>query len=188
MVKQSLSDAIDYIGDTDIVKAQKQTLKGAYDVSNTVAPRATKFVSDLAETSNLIPAFALGKKFIPSLPGMETKTLRDVVDYGFKKGIKPSVAGKSDAGLTAKFYDNAETAVKEQVERYPDALPTKVEEFAKTTRQAKKGYLGRVNIYGRSGGGERGNDFCDSTPPRDANHCRFQECSKISKRCGAKDT
>jgi len=30
---------------------------------------------------------------------------------GIRKGIKPTVIGKSDAGLTAKYYDNAKTAV-----------------------------------------------------------------------------
>ena len=77
------------------------------------------------------------------------------MEYGFQKGIKPSVAGKSDAGLTAKFHDNFKTAVKEQVERYPDEIPTDVVQFSQNVQKGKEGYLGRVNRYGRSGGGKR---------------------------------
>lgn len=136
--RQSVSDVIDYIGDSDIVKSQIKTLKGAYETANAVAPRGMEFAGNLTEAANIIPAAGLAKAAIPALPKMAAKTLDDVVEYGFKKGIKPSVEGKSDAGLTAKFYDNAKTAVKEQVERYPDAIPENVEQFSKNIRQAKK--------------------------------------------------
>lgn len=136
--RENISDALDYLGDTDFVKAQLRTLRGAHDTARAVAPRGTEFTENVLDASNIIPAVGIGKAMLPALPRFSTKTLDDVVGYGFKKGIKPSVEGKSDAGLTAKFYDNAKTAVREQVEKYPDSIPENVEQFSQNIRKAKK--------------------------------------------------
>ncbi len=136
--RENVSAIADSLSKNEGVKMGGMILKDAYETAKEKAPRGMKFAGDVMEASNIIPMVPLVKAGIEMLPKIGAKTLDDVVKYGFKKGIKPSVEGKSDAGLTEKFYANAKTATKEIVERFPDDIPKDVEGFSQKVRQAKK--------------------------------------------------
>lgn len=153
--KMIFESSLKNLADTDVAKAQVKTLRGAKEALGKVAeeyPRAAENVEAGVNILNLIPAWQIGKAGVSMLPKMGAKTLDDVVEYGFKKGIKPSVEGKSDAGLTAKFYDDAKTATTEIVKRYSDDIPKNVEEFSQKVRQAKKDIWSESNGMAQAAG------------------------------------
>ncbi len=64
ITKKSISDVVDYIGNTDVLKSQLQTLKGlreAWGKLEKAEPRGTKFVENVIESTNLIPAWQVAK-------------------------------------------------------------------------------------------------------------------------------
>jgi len=68
------------------------------------------------------------------------KKIDDAIVYGFKKGIKPSVAGKSDAMLTQKYYDSAKQAVRDvmyNAETPISTSPNALEAFSNGVRNTK---------------------------------------------------
>jgi hypothetical protein len=71
--------------------------------------------------------------------GIEQKIDQAIVS-GVKKGIKPSVVGKSDAGLTKKYYDNAKTAVRDIVDSSDVPLSKSqniLEDFSQAVKNTK---------------------------------------------------
>jgi hypothetical protein len=131
-----------------------KTLSDAYGRGKKAYPELFGDMEAAGNIASLVPSAYLGMKTAQVadkaydvLKGAVTpartaeyfdKAIDNAVEYGFRKGIKPTVVGKSDAALTEKFYDNAKTATKEIVERYPENLPKNTEDFSKVVRQAKK--------------------------------------------------
>lgn len=64
-----------------------------------------------------------------------------VIYAGMQKGIKPSVKGKSDAGLVKQFYDNSKVAVRDIVDASPTPISKaehSIEAFSNAVAETKK--------------------------------------------------
>jgi hypothetical protein len=117
----------------------------------TTGERETSFLTDVG--AGLLPgslkgAYGVAKKLIPA--PLEAK-LASVIKYGFEKGVRPTVVGKSNAAQTEKYYEKAQTAVETIVNNKPNLvfyddmgntvkgkLPSNLEEFSQSIDQTKR--------------------------------------------------
>ncbi len=165
LTKETVKDIGKTIADTDIAKGAVEVAKDVGGLYGKLPERVRNDLGAAFSAINLIPAWQAGKFVVPAArKGSEAiiglanlakgQTIRSEVEYGFKKGIKPTVVGKSTAAQTEKFYDNATTAAKDIISASPEAIPQTVEEMFQQVRNVKKTLWDNSSTMARQAGEE----------------------------------
>jgi hypothetical protein len=151
-VKEGLVSGAKAVGDVlpDFVKSGASAVGNAYNQFSSSFPEATQDIKDVLYVATAVPigktakygadltgdALTLAK--IKS-PAKIDRLIDEAIDFGIKKGIKPSIIGKRNSGMVDQYYNNARTAVKDIVETSPvDKLPRSLEDFSNTVRETKR--------------------------------------------------
>jgi hypothetical protein len=137
-----------------------QAIQERYGQAKEAYPEMMGNVEAVGNISTILPmGWAAGRTKaaltpVANIPKIEQK-IDQAITNGIKKGIRPSVVGKSDAGLVQKYYDNAKTAVRDIVETSPTPLSKSeniVEDFSKAVADTKKKIWGEAHNLATAAG------------------------------------
>jgi hypothetical protein len=179
-LKDVLTDAGKSILKTDFGKkliSGAQSVEEAYKILEQKYPYAVKNAEAIANIGGLVGggviAKTAGKEVAPTMkaakdlaqevatkatlksPDYYDKAIDIIIENGIKKGIRPSVVGKSNAGQVKAYYDKAKTAVKDIIEASPGKMPETLEEMSNAVRTTKaklyEGYHGMAETAENAG-------------------------------------
>ncbi len=135
--------------DAPPVRQGAMTIADLYAAAQKRYPEAVKNVEAVANISGVVPTGWASKEGAGIIKGAVTpvvnlanveKKIDQAITNGIQKGIKPTVVGKSDAGLVRKYYENARTAVRDIVDASPIKLSQSeniLDDFAQAVKDTK---------------------------------------------------
>jgi hypothetical protein len=162
--RETIKDAGAWLANTDIGKAQLQTVKGITDTYGQAKGKYPRLVTDIeagANALNLIPAAQLvkagmpGAKAVLGTVGKQTEAtltskIDTVIQKGIEKSVRPTVVGKRTATQAKNYYDRAKTAVGTIVKNKENlalldangnpakGLPQTLKQFSEAIEQTKR--------------------------------------------------
>lgn len=125
------------------------TMAQLYEAAKKRYPEAVGNLEATANLAGVVPIGWAGKEGAGILKGAVTpvidlanveQKIDKAINNGIQKGIKPSVVGKSDAGLVRRYYDNARTAVRDIVDNSQIPLSQSdniLEDFSQAVKNTK---------------------------------------------------
>ncbi len=175
-VQQAIKSGAESIIQSPTVQKGIGVISGAYGKAEEKFPEGMRNVEAVANIAGAVPivrgvtaagkGVAVAGKVLTTMTLKEAETMvakgvsaannyiRAEVERGFKKGVKPTIVGKSDAELTKKFYDNATIATKDIVTAAPETIPKTVDEFSQSVRSVKKTLIDNSKAMAKEAGQE----------------------------------
>lgn len=121
---------------------------------------AGKVAKEGADIAGDVAALALRKS-----PEAIERSMDVAIESGIKKGIRPTVVGKANAGQVRAYYDRAKAAVREIVDAMPDRLPKSLEDFSNAIADTKRKIYATYSGMAAEAGGKGA--MVDLAPIRD---------------------